>query len=74
MSEESKMNLSNLISGVLITLIGAGVVGIWALSSSVSRLDERVSLWTRIYESRFERLDQEFQEFRRQQKLGSAVK
>lgn len=74
MSEENRINLSNLISGVLITLIAAGVVGIWALSSSVSRLDERVSLWTRIYESRFERLDQEFQEFRRQQKLGGVVK
>lgn len=64
-SDENKTTFSNILGGVIVALIAGGVLGIWNLSASVSRLDERVSLWTRIYEARFERLDQAFQDFRR---------
>jgi hypothetical protein len=57
--------------GIIATLIATGVIGLFTLSNSVSRLDERVALWTRIYESRFERLDQEFQELRRRGAIGN---
>jgi len=37
----------------------AGVAGLWAMSSSLARLEERVSNWNTIFEQRFEILDRD---------------
>ena len=33
---------------VVTTLITTGVVGIWSMSTSLSRLEERVAIWTQV--------------------------
>lgn len=53
-----------LVWGVLTTLIGTGVIALIVMALTVSRLDERVALWTRIYETRFEGLTSETREMR----------
>lgn len=49
---------------VITTLIAGGVIGLWTMASTVTRLDERVALWTKIYETRFEGLSSEQRDFR----------
>lgn len=39
---------------VMGALIAAGVLGIWSMSQSVTRLEERVASWTNIFERRME--------------------
>lgn len=34
---------------VIVVLVAAGVVGVWSMSSSLGRLEERVAIWTRVY-------------------------
>jgi hypothetical protein len=43
--------------GFITSLLAAGVIGIFTLASTVAKLEERVSTWTRLYETRFEGLD-----------------
>jgi hypothetical protein len=53
-----------LVWGVITTLIGAGVIALIVMALTVSRLDERVALWTKIYETRFEGITVEQRELR----------
>jgi len=39
------------VTGVLITLIGAGVIGVWSMSISLARLDERFSSFSSTFTS-----------------------
>lgn len=38
------------IGGVLV----AGVIALWSMNATVSRLEERISNWTKIYDKRFD--------------------
>lgn len=49
--------------GVIATLIGSGVIGLWSLSVNVGRLEERVSAWTTLYEKRFDGMDRRFERY-----------
>ena len=40
--------------GVSTTLIAAGVVGVWSMSTTLSRLDERVANWTKAVSERLD--------------------
>lgn len=45
---------TKLILTVVATLIAAGVIALWQMTANVARLEERVGLWTRVFETRFE--------------------
>ena len=45
---------TKMILAIVATLIGAGVIALWQMTSNVARLEERVGLWTRVFETRFE--------------------
>jgi hypothetical protein len=47
---------------VLSPIIAAGVIGVWTLSISVYRLDERIAVWTKLYEEKFVSLDKSVHE------------
>lgn len=49
--------------GIIATLIGSGVVGLWTLSVNVGRLEERVSAWTVLYEKRFDGMEKKFDRY-----------
>lgn len=49
--------------GVLATLIGSGVIGLWSLSVNVGRLEERVATWTTLYEKRFDGMERKFERY-----------
>lgn len=49
--------------GIIATLIGSGVVGLWTLSVNVGRLEERVSTWTVLYEKRFDGMEKKFDRY-----------
>jgi hypothetical protein len=48
--------------GVSTSLIAAGVIGVWSMSTTLSRLDERVANWTKTVSERLDyattRIDQ----------------
>lgn len=35
-------------------LMAAGVIGLWSMTQTLTRLEERVASWTRVFEARFE--------------------
>jgi hypothetical protein len=41
---------------VITTLIATGVVGVWTMSTSISRLEERVGIWTQVGNDRMNAL------------------
>jgi hypothetical protein len=45
---------TKMILGIVAVLIGAGVIALWQMTANVARLEERVGLWTRVFETRFE--------------------
>lgn len=66
--EEDEKKLSQwekVLFSAIAALIATGVIGLWTMAISLGKLEERVSVWTKIYEARFERLDQQFSDFRR---------
>lgn len=42
---------------VITTLIGAGVVGVWSMSNSLSRVEERVAIWTQVSTDRMAQMN-----------------
>ena len=40
--------------GVVAVLMAAGVIGLWSMTQTLTRLEERVASWTRVFEARFE--------------------
>lgn len=49
--------------GIIASLIGSGVIGLWTLSINVGRLEERVSAWTILYEKRFDGMEKKFDRY-----------
>lgn len=57
MSSENATNsdaFAKWLLGIVASLIAAGVVALWSMSGNVARLDERVALWTQVFEKRFD--------------------
>lgn len=46
------MLLEKFALGIIATLIATGVVGLFYLAVNVGKLDERVGVWTNVYEHR----------------------
>ena len=42
---------------VITTLIATGVVGVWSMSNSLSRLEERVAIWTQVGNDRMSQMN-----------------
>lgn len=49
---ESK--LVRLVFGVVTSLLASGVVGLWHMSNSMSALEERVAIWTKVGNDRID--------------------
>jgi hypothetical protein len=52
--EPKEDRFTKMVLGIVAVLIGAGVIALWQMTANVARLEERVGLWTRVFETRFE--------------------
>ena len=56
---------TKMILGVVASLMAAGVIALWQMTANVARLEERVGLWTRVFETRFEETSKQVRELNR---------
>lgn len=49
----SEERFTKFILSIVAVILAAGVLGLWQMTANVARLEERVGLWTKVFESRF---------------------
>lgn len=57
------LTFGDVIGAALVPILAAGVIGLWYMSSAVTRLEERVSGWTKIYDQKVERVEGKLDSF-----------
>jgi hypothetical protein len=53
---------------VITTLIATGVVGVWSMSTSLSRLEERVAFWTQVGNDRMTQMNARVEQVEKNQR------
>ncbi|WP_454627797.1 hypothetical protein [Bradyrhizobium cenepequi] len=53
---------------VITTLITAGVIGVWSMSGSLGRLEERVAIWTKVGNDKMDYITARVDEIQKQQR------